>query len=206
MDGVVLAVDRQDRDAARARAPPSRARRPSRGFPCWRARSSCRRRSRRARRRAPRCRTRRTARRRRRDAWRRRSGRRRRSKAVAGTARRCRAQLGRDVRRAPRRSPSPSCPGGCARPARRARRVLAGRERDDAQPIGMRVDDRQRALADRSGRAEDRDALSWRSRNLQVADEDVVHRRRRRASCRCDRARRRGRESASTNPSRRRCA
>ena len=40
-----------------------------------------------------------------------------------------------------------------------ARRVLAGRERDDAQAVGMRVDDRQRAPADRAGRAEDGDAL-----------------------------------------------
>ena len=47
-----------------------------------------------------------------------------------------------------------------------ARDVLAGRERDDPQPIGMRVDDRQRALPDRAGRAEDRDALH---QTLQVA-------------------------------------
>ena len=40
-----------------------------------------------------------------------------------------------------------------------ARRVLAGRERDDAQAIGMRLHHRQRALADRAGRSEDGDAV-----------------------------------------------
>ena len=37
--------------------------------------------------------------------------------------------------------------------------VLAGREADDLQSIGVRVDDGQRALADRAGGAEDGDAL-----------------------------------------------
>ena len=31
------------------------------------------------------------------------------------------------------------------------------RKGDDLQPVGMRVDDRQRALADRAGRSENRD-------------------------------------------------
>ena len=34
-------------------------------------------------------------------------------------------------------------------------RVLAGREPDDRQPIGVRLDDRERTLPDRTGRAED---------------------------------------------------
>ena len=46
-----------------------------------------------------------------------------------------------------------------ARPARRtASDVLAGRQRHDAQPIGMRGDNGQRALPDRAGRAENGDA------------------------------------------------
>ena len=53
---------------------------------------------------------------------------------------------------------------GDARPvARDLRReqlgVLARGEADDLQPIGMRVDDGERALADRAGRSEDGDAL-----------------------------------------------
>ena len=47
------------------------------------------------------------------------------------------------------------------------RRVVAGGERGHAQPIGMRVDDRQRALADRAGRSENREVLHatrpWRT-------------------------------------------
>ena len=39
--------------------------------------------------------------------------------------------------------------------------VLARREADDLQPIGVRVDDRERAPADRAGRSEDGDALHW---------------------------------------------
>ena len=39
------------------------------------------------------------------------------------------------------------------------RRVLPSREANDLQPIGVRVDHRQRAPADRSRRSEDRDAL-----------------------------------------------
>ena len=54
------------------------------------------------------------------------------------------------------------------------RDVLARRQRDDAQPVGVRRDDGQRALTDRSGRAEDGDAASS---ELQVPDEDVVDRR-----------------------------
>ena len=42
--------------------------------------------------------------------------------------------------------------------------VLAGGEPDDLQPIGVRVDDGQRALADRAGRAEDGDAFHWTGR------------------------------------------
>ena len=38
-------------------------------------------------------------------------------------------------------------------------RVLAGGEADDLQAIRVGVDDRERALADRAGRPEDRDAL-----------------------------------------------
>ncbi len=61
----------------------------------------------------------------------------------------------RDARRRVARRP--------ARPARRrCRRPRARRP----EPIGMRVDDRQRALADRAGRAEDGDALH---QNLEVA-------------------------------------
>ena len=45
-----------------------------------------------------------------------------------------------------------------------ARDVPARGQRDDPQAIGMRVDDRERALADRAGRSEDGDALHqiWR--------------------------------------------
>ncbi len=39
------------------------------------------------------------------------------------------------------------------------RHVLAGRERDDAEPLGMSRDDGEGALADRPGRSEDGDAL-----------------------------------------------
>ena len=52
--------------------------------------------------------------------------------------------------------------------------VLAGGEADDLQPVGMRVDDRQRALADRAGRAEDGDAFH---RQI-IIEHDVVDRRR----------------------------
>ncbi len=37
--------------------------------------------------------------------------------------------------------------------------VLARGEADDLQPIGMRVDDRERALSDRAGGSEDGDAF-----------------------------------------------
>jgi hypothetical protein len=40
--------------------------------------------------------------------------------------------------------------------------VLARRERDDAQPIRVRADDRQRTAPDRPGRSEDRDPLHAR--------------------------------------------
>ena len=83
--------------------------------------------------------------------------------------------------------------------------VLAGREADDLQPIGVRVDDRERALADRAGRSENGDALH-RLRRSRVLEHDVVDRARRRAARRSDRGRRRGRESAPSCPSRRRCA
>ena len=53
MDGVVLAVDRQDRRRRARRAASMTSRRPSPALPCWRARSSCRRRSPRAPLRAP---------------------------------------------------------------------------------------------------------------------------------------------------------
>ena len=79
--------------------------------------------------------------------------------------------------------------------------VLAGREADDLQPIGVRVDDRQRALADRAGRSENGDAL-----HQTVLQHDVDTPARRRAARRCDRGCRRGRESARSCPSRRRCA
>ena len=63
----------------------------------------------------------------------------------------------------------------CADLLDEARRVLPGGQRDDPQPIGMRGDDGERALADRSGRAENGDALH---RRLQVPHEHVEDRRR----------------------------
>ena len=64
------------------------------------------------------------------------------------------------TRRAPPRSPRADDRGPVPRDLLgQQRRVLAGGERHDPQPIRMRVHDRQRALADRSGRSENRDAL-----------------------------------------------
>ena len=66
--------------------------------------------------------------------------------------------------RAADRAPSPVAIAAIARAVARdllgeQLGVLAGGEADDLQAIGMRVDDRERALADRAGRAEDGDAL-----------------------------------------------
>ncbi len=60
--------------------------------------------------------------------------------------------------------------------------------------VGMRVDDRQRALPDRSGRSEDRDALHRTLVRLRPGGTARTRNRpgRRTASCRCDRGRRRG--------------
>ena len=53
-------------------------------------------------------------------------------------------------------------------------RVLAGGQADHPQPIGVRVDDRQRALADRAGRAEDGDRVFTRTLQQRMI---VEHRR-----------------------------
>ncbi len=85
--------------------------------------------------------------------------------------------------------------------------VLAGGEADHLQPVGVRVDDGERAPADRPGGSEDGDALHRLSRACDRARRTSARRSRsarRTAARRSGRARRRGRGSASSCPSRRR--
>ena len=192
MNRVVLAVHRQHGDARRARRRHHERPRPSRGFPCSRARSSCRRRWRRARRRAPPCRTRRTARRRRRDGSRPRSGRRRRCAAVGATGR-----PDAPARRAHRRAP------------RRRHRDRVGRKRATCSANRAMFSPAASATTrSRSGCASTTASALWPidpvdpriairfmwSRELRGTGRTRSRPAPRTASCRSDRARRRGRE------------
>ena len=135
--------------------PPSRSRRPSPGLPCSRARSSSRARSRPAPLRALRCPTTRRARDRRRVRSRPRPGRR---GPFPRSAASCTPVGAKPIERLARRHRDDARPVARDLLAEQLG-ILAGREADDRQAIGMRVDDGQRALPDRSGRAEDGDAF-----------------------------------------------
>ena len=204
MDRVVLAVHRQHRDAACGAPPPSRRARPSPALPCSRARSSCPRRSPPARRRDRRCPTRRTARCPRRDAWRRRSVLRVRRRRATARGDRAAASSPADIRRA-RRHVAIAIASG-------AYRATCSAKRATFSPAASAT------TRSRSGCASTTASALWpiepvepRSRCASSGDLQVPARTRRTraprtASCRSDRARRRGRESATTSPSRRRCA
>ena len=75
------------------------------------------------------------------------------------------------------------------------RGVVAGRKRHDLQPDGMRIDHGERAPADRTGRAENREVLH--ATRLQHTGRTPASRT---AARRCDPARRRDRESATSCP------
>ena len=158
MDGVVLAVHRQDRDAAAPRGVHHQRAGHHEHFLVRerdglagvdRGEHGLERR---------RCRTRRRARCRRPDASRRRCrpsapGR---AAGVAAPAPSAAAQLVARRRRSRRRPPSAGTARSARPAARRSRRPRARRPRSRS---AMRVDDGERAAADRSGRSENRDAL-----------------------------------------------
>ena len=203
VDGVVLAVDRQHVDAVRPAPGPSPGGRPSPALPCWRARCACRPGS-----------PRRTAS----------------SAAVPDDAHSTVSTSSRVTRSisacgpAPHRSRCAAAPvGSCARSVcaggvgghhhrarpiafdlqRHRRRAGAGGEADHLEPIGVRVDDGQRAVTDRAGRAEDREAHRSGSHQPSTVRCSAGTARRsgtRTAARRCDRGCRRGRGSGSTNP------
>ena len=208
VDGVVLAVHREDRDAAPSRRLRHQRARPSPALPCWRARSSCRPRSPRAPPRAPRCRTRRRARCPRRGAWPRRRA----------PRRRARRRIAR-----PRGGDPPSV--GPARPPTPSTRC-AGRKRSACSTKQRRRSRRRRAPPPRrrSGCASTTDSALCpiepvdprMAMRLNTASADAAFtprtagtgRRpaRRTAARRSDRGRRRARGSAPSCPSRRRSA